>query len=88
MWGTANFIRSSGTGIQAAAGSGNPGAPGSGNGDDGGPQTQPGDTAGDAGGDAGGDDDGADRHATFINDASGEEEEVDQETGELKGAAA
>ena len=87
MWGTANFIRSSGTGIQAAAGSGAPGALGSGDGDDGGPQTQPGDTAGDTDGDAGGDDDG-DGHATFINDASGEEEEVDQETGELKGAAA
>ncbi len=89
MWGTANFIRSSGTGIQAAAGSGAPGAPGSGDGIDGGPQTQPGDTAGDTDGDAsGGDDDGADGHATFINDASGEEEEVDQETGELKGPAA
>ena len=87
MWGTANFIRSSGTGIQAAAGAG---APGSG---DGGPQTQPGDTGGDTGGigdggsDAGGDG-GAEHHATFIDDASGEEEEVDQETGELKGAAA
>ena len=33
-------------------------------------------------------DGGADHHATFIDDASGEEEEVDQETGELKGAAA
>ena len=85
MWGTANFIRSSGTGIQAAAGSGGPGAPGSGDVDDAGPQTQPGD--GDGGSDAG-DDGGADRHATFIDDASGEEEEVDPETGELKGAAA
>ena len=30
MWGSANFIRSAGTGTQAAAGSGAPGAPGSG----------------------------------------------------------
>lgn len=87
MWGTANFTRSSGTGSQAAAGSGAPGVGGR-DGDDAGPQPQPGDTTGDTDGDAGSDDDGADRHATFVNDASGEEEEVDQDTGELKGAAA
>ena len=85
MWGSANFTRSAAAGSQAAAGPGAPGAPGSGDGDDAGPQTQPGDTGGDTGGDGDG---GADDHTTFINDASGEEEEVDQETGELKGAAA
>ena len=80
MWGSANFTRSAGTGNQAAAGPGAPGATGVGDGA-GGPQRE----AGDAGGD---NDDGPDQHATFIDDASGEEEEVDQETGELKGAAA
>lgn len=88
MWGSANFTRSAAAGSQAAAGSGAPGAPGapgSGDGDDAGPQAQ----SGDAGGEVGGDGDaGADHHAIFIDDASGEEEEVDQETGELKGAAA
>jgi single-strand DNA-binding protein len=84
MWGTANFTRSAAGGSQAAAGSG---ALGSGDGDDAGPQTPSGDTGGDAGGDGDGDG-GADSHATFINDTSGEEEEVDQETGELKGVAA
>ncbi len=85
MWGSANFTRSAGAGNQATAGAGVPDAPGSGDGDDAGLQTQSGDTGGDAGGEGDG---GADHHATFIDDASGEEEEVDQETGELKGAAA
>ena len=81
MWGSANFTRSAAAGSQAAAGAGSPDAPGSGDGDGGGPQSLPGD--GDHGADH-----GADHHATFIHDESGEEEEVDQETGELKGAAA
>ena len=34
------------------------------------------------------DNDGSGSHTIFINDASGEAEELDQETGELKGAAA
>ncbi|SDK96127.1 single-strand DNA-binding protein [Arthrobacter sp. ov407] len=87
MWGSANFTRSAAAGSQTAAGSGALGAPGSGDGDVGGPQTQSGDAGGDTNGDAGGDG-GPDHHAIFIDDASGEEEEVDQETGELKGAAA
>ena len=81
MWGSANFTRSAAAGSQPAAGPGAAGAPGGGDGDDAEPQTQSGDTGGDGDG-------GADDHTTFINDASGEEEEVDQETGELKGAAA
>ena len=87
MWGSANFTRSAAAGNQAAAGAGAPGAPGAsgiGDGDGGGLPTESGDD-GDAGGDGDG---GAEHHTTFINDANGEEEEVDQETGELKGAAA
>ncbi|RKR29729.1 single-stranded DNA-binding protein [Arthrobacter oryzae] len=85
MWGSANFTRSAGAGTQPAAGTAAQGAFGAGNGDGGGPQAEApgeGDTDGDADGDADGE-----QHETFINDASGEEEEVDQETGELKGAA-
>ena len=84
MWGSANFTRSAAAGSQAAAVPGAPGAAPSGDGDDGGRPAEAGE-AGDAGGDGDG---GAEHHATFIDDASGEEEEVDQETGELKGAAA
>ena len=84
MWGSANFTRSAAAGSQAAAVPGAPGAAAIGDGDDGGRLAEAGD-AGDAGGDGDG---GAEHHATFIDDASGEEEEVDQETGELKGAAA
>jgi single-strand DNA-binding protein len=93
MWGSANFTRSAGAGTQQAAGTAAQGAFGAGNGDGDGPQAQgPGD--GDADADADVDRDGfrdgdgdGEQHTTFINDASGEEEEVDQETGELKGAA-
>lgn len=81
MWGSANFTRSAAAGSQTAAGPGAPGAAGSGDGGDGGQHAGAGEQ-----GDSGGD--GAEHEATFIDDASGEEEEVDQETGELKGAAA
>jgi single-strand DNA-binding protein len=81
MWGSANFTRSAAAGSQAAAGPGTPDAAGGGDGHGGGPESQPGD-------DDGVGDPDADHHATFIHDESGEEEEVDQETGELKGAAA
>ncbi|WP_018773389.1 single-stranded DNA-binding protein [Arthrobacter sp. 131MFCol6.1] len=81
MWGSANFTRSAGAGSQTTAGPGSPGAPGIGDRDGGGPQSQPEDAGADGDG-------GTDHHGTFIDDESGEEEEVDQETGELKGAAA
>lgn len=95
MWGSANFTRSAGAGTQPAAGTAAQGAFGAGNGDGDGPQAQgPGDDGADADADADVDRDGfrdgdgdGEQHTTFINDASGEEEEVDQETGELKGAA-
>ncbi|MFF2246907.1 single-stranded DNA-binding protein [Arthrobacter sp. NPDC058130] len=77
MWGSANFTRSAAAGSQAAAVPGAPGAAGTGDGDS--QQAEEGDAGGDG---------GAEHHGTFIDDASGEEEVVDQETGELKGAAA
>ncbi|MGO4805025.1 single-stranded DNA-binding protein [Arthrobacter sp. 2MCAF15] len=81
MWGSANFTRSAAAGSQSVAVPGAPGAAGSGDGGDSGQHAEAGEP-----GDSGGD--GAEHEATFIDDASGEEEEVDQETGELKGAAA
>ena len=83
MWGSANFTRSAAAGSQAAGAPGAPGAPGIVDGDGGGLPTESGDD-GVAGGDG---DEGGGHHTRFINDANGEEEEVDQETGELKGAA-
>ena len=88
MWGSANFTRSAANGANlAAAGTGAPGAGESG-GDSGGVglRTEPGNGSAGDGGAIGDSDD--DHHATFIDDATGEEQEVDQETGELKGAAA
>ncbi|MCU1562584.1 MAG: single-stranded DNA-binding protein [Arthrobacter sp.] len=76
MWGSANFTR--------MAGAGNPAAPG-----------QP--AAATAGHDNSpdepqapedGDDQASDPPAVFVDEASGEVQEVDEETGELKGAAA
>ena len=89
MWGSANFTRSAGAGRQADAGTrgleaSGPGD-GDGNRDDGG---MPADGAAGGDGDAAGDGHGGDElHPTIVNDETGEEEEVDQETGELKGAA-
>ncbi|MGO4230259.1 single-stranded DNA-binding protein [Arthrobacter sp. YAF34] len=89
MWGSANFTRSAGAGRQADAGTRAPEASdpgdGAGNRDDGGMPADGGD--GDDGDAAGGGHGGDERHATVVNDETGEEEEVDQETGELKGAA-
>lgn len=79
MWGSANFTRSAAAGSQTAAVPGAPGAAGSSDGGQHAGAGEQGDSAGD----------GAEQEATYIDDASGEEdEEVDQETGELKGAAA
>ncbi|GAA2138804.1 hypothetical protein GCM10009825_25380 [Arthrobacter humicola] len=80
MWGSANFTRTAGAGTQTAAGPGAPGAPGAGDGDGGSAPTES--------GDADGHSDGGPDDATYIDEAPGEEEEVDRETGELKGAAA
>ncbi|WP_427130969.1 single-stranded DNA-binding protein [Pseudarthrobacter sp. S9] len=81
MWGSANFTRMAGAGNQAAAGQ--PAAAAAGR--DEGQVATPSDGGED--GDA-----EADSHTAFIDDeiddTGGEEEEVDQETGELKGAAA
>jgi single-strand DNA-binding protein len=93
MWGSANFTRSAGAGRQADAGTRAPEAsdpeasdPGDGAGNrDGGMPADGGD--GDGGEAAGGGHGGDERHAIVVNDETGEEEEVDQETGELKGAA-
>ena len=87
MWGSANFTRSAANGNSAAAGAN---APGTGDSDGTWPRTEAGDADdSDAGDSDGGDnDDGADHPATFIDDATGEEQEVDQDTGELKEAAA
>jgi single-strand DNA-binding protein len=79
-WGSANFTRSAGAGRQEDAGTrgqdaSDPGAAG-----DGDAAAGEGDAAGDGHG-------GDERHARVVNDETGEEEEVDQETGELKGAA-
>ncbi len=95
MWGSANFTRSAANGNPAAAGAS---TPGTGDSDGSWPRAEAGDAgdgdAGDAGdsgdgdNDGGDNDDGADHPATFIDDATGEEQEVDEETGELKQAAA
>jgi single-strand DNA-binding protein len=89
MWGSANFTRSAGAGHQAAAATPAPEASGPGDADgdrDDGGMPAGGAAGGD--GDAAGDGHGGDeRHATIVNLETGEEEEVDQETGELKGAA-
>jgi single-strand DNA-binding protein len=74
MWGSANFIR--------MAGAGGPGVsaqPAAAAGDDETHGNEP---------DENPDRDGDDSSTTFIDDATGEAEEVDEETGELKGAAA
>ncbi|MGY2746156.1 single-stranded DNA-binding protein [Arthrobacter sp. UYCu723] len=79
MWGSANFTRMAGAGGQAAA------APvaASAVDDESHNQHLPEDGADDHGAD-----EGADSHTMFIDNASGEAEEVDEETGELKAAAA
>jgi single-strand DNA-binding protein len=74
MWGSANFIRVAGGGGQGTA------APSA---------TPPNDEEPPSNDqDEGADPDGEDTHMTFIDDATGEVQDVDEETGELKGAAA
>jgi single-strand DNA-binding protein len=94
MWGSANFIRTATNGPQDAAGQSgsSPALP------DGSREGIYGDYPARAGQNDGNDTDtddnddtdtdGPGSHTVFINDASGEAEELDQETGELKGAAA
>ena len=80
-WGSANFIRTAASGPQAAAGPSDPAPPPDpirGGSEEGG-QDYPGNTD---------DDDVPAAHSVFVDDLSGEEEELDEETGELKGAAA
>ena len=83
MWGSANFIRTATNGPQDAAGQpgSSPALP------DGSRESHEDDESQEGHGDdsAG---DGSGSHTVFINDVSGEAEELDQETGELKGAAA
>ena len=83
MWGSANFIRTATNGPQDAAGqSGSapafPDLSRESHEDDESQEGHSDDSAGD----------GSGSHPVFINDVSGEAEELDQETGELKGAAA
>jgi single-strand DNA-binding protein len=73
MWGSANYIRTAGAGGQGAASSTGAAGDEEPHGDD---------------PDEGVDGDRGDAPAIFIDDATGEAEEVDEETGELKGAAA
>ena len=84
MWGSANFIRTPGNGPQDAAGqAGTTQAFPDGSRDEG--QSDDRDREGDSD-DTGGD--GSGSHSVFLNDASGETEDLDEQTGELKGAAA
>ncbi|MCB5293687.1 single-stranded DNA-binding protein [Arthrobacter sp. SO3] len=79
MWGSANYIRTAGNGPQAAAGSNGPGgATPEGNREDDEPHEGPDDIDGDE----------PAAHNVFVDDISGEVEELDEATGELKGAAA
>jgi single-strand DNA-binding protein len=81
-WGSANFIRTAANGPQDAAAAAGPsaGSP------DGGPDGSHEDDDPFEGPDDDGDPHGS--RTVFVNDASGEVEELDEETGELKGAAA
>jgi single-strand DNA-binding protein len=76
MWGSANFTRMAGAGNPAAPGQPAAATPGHDNSPDE-PQAP-----------EDGDDQASDPPAVFVDEASGEVQEVDEETGELKGAAA
>ena len=76
MWGSANFTRMVGAGNQAAAGQSGTATAG------------PGDSPDEPHAPEGGEDEDSGPPAVFVENASGEVEEVDEETGELKGAAA
>ena len=92
MWGSANFIRTATNGPMDAAGqSGSSPAFPEGSRD----ESQDHDQArgghsddNDNDNDNDNDSDGSGSHTVFLNDVSGEAEELDEETGELKGAAA
>jgi len=86
MWGSANFIRTASNGPQDAAGqAGSSQAFPDGSRDEGHAEDRG--REGDSDENDGGGD-GSGSHTVFLNDISGETEELDQETGELKGAAA
>ena len=76
MWGSANFTRMVGAGNQAAAGQPDTATAG------------PDDSPDEPHAPEGGEDEDSGPPAVFVENASGEVEEVDEETGELKGAAA
>jgi single-strand DNA-binding protein len=81
-WGSANFIRTAANGPLDAAASAGPSAGSTDGGPDGSHEDDdPFEGPGDDGGPQG-------SRTVFVNDASGEVEELDEETGELKGAAA
>ncbi|MET1065809.1 MAG: single-stranded DNA-binding protein [Arthrobacter sp.] len=82
MWGSANFIRTAGNGPQVSQGSSPDARDGS---REGSPED---DEANDGPSHDDHDRDDSESHPMFINDVSGEAEEFDEETGELKGAAA
>ncbi|BCW67401.1 hypothetical protein NicSoilB4_21640 [Arthrobacter sp. NicSoilB4] len=85
MWGSANFIRTATNGPQDAAGqSPSPAF------QDGSRDESPADDQAQEGhgNDSDSDGDGSGSRTVFINDVNGEAEELDEETGELKGAAA
>ena len=82
MWGSANFTRTADSGPQAAAGaSGQAALPPDGN-------RQGSEEGGQDYDENNDDDDVPAAHGVFVDDISGEAEELDEETGELKGAAA
>ncbi|HSL36587.1 MAG TPA: single-stranded DNA-binding protein [Arthrobacter sp.] len=84
-WGSANFIRTAASGPQAAAGPSGPAAlPPDGNREG----SEERDQDYDQDYDENNDDDVPAARGVFVDDISGEEEELDEETGELKGAAA
>lgn len=87
-WGSANFIRTAASGPQAAAGPSGPAAlPPDGSREGGEDGDQDHDQDYDQDYDETNDDDVPAAHGVFV-DISGEVEELDEETGELKGAAA
>ena len=84
MWGSANFIRAAVNGAQAATGPSGPAAlPPDDNPEENGENEENDQDYG-----VNNDDDVPATHGVFVDDVSGEAEELDEETGELKGAAA
>jgi single-strand DNA-binding protein len=82
MWGSANFIRTATNGPQDAAGQSGPSSAFPDGSRD---ENHEDDQGGEGNSD---DNDGDGSRTVFINDANGEAEVLDEETGELKGAAA